>query len=282
MPRVDDVLLRLGRLLGRLDGMDAGDDVAAAGALAELRRRSSDLNLSAEREAVEVNEAILRLAGIDVIATRRLAGVLIKLGELDRADEVLQEALERSPDDVFLRKREQDLASARRRVEERAASGAAADRRSAPTAPRRWIKALHYTDDGWTVEPGAETWISDPGQRDSSGARKYTVAGDPWGRPSWQVGDRVGLYFAGTGRVPVLVEVITSPAFDPELVQRDGREPDSGERWPWVTWVRGLLAKRVDMAPSLSQLGIRHESMQQRARLLIDEDIYERLRKALD
>ena len=149
-------------------------------------------------------------------------------------------------------------------------------------APSSWIKAIHYDGDGWNESEGEKLWISDPGQRDASGERLYTAAGDPWGRPSWRVGEETGIYFGGTGRVPVLVEIIEPPEFNPAFVQAaDWAQPDDGERWPWVTWVRILKSVAVEAAPSLGQLGIQTSSMQQRARLRTDPDIHRRLRARL-
>lgn len=67
------------------------------------------------------------------------------------------------------------------------------------------------------------------------------------------------------------MEVIAPARFDPDFVQADsyGQEPDSGERWPWVTEVRGVRSVSVQRAPTLDDLRVRHESMMQRPRLLL-------------
>jgi hypothetical protein len=102
-----------------------------------------------------------------------------------------------------------------------------------------------------------ETWISDIGRRTAKGERVYRSDGVPWGEPSWTVGDEIGLYFGGTLKVPVLVTVTSPPEFNPELVQREshGGELDAGERWPWVTRVRGLRSVPLSHAPTLDDLG---------------------------
>lgn len=134
-----------------------------------------------------------------------------------------------------------------------------------------WLKSLHYRHDGWTIQPGKRTWISDISRHDRDGHRVHRQDGTPWGKPSWKVGDQVGLYFGGTLRVPILVEVIAPPRFDPDFVQKynDGGEPDAGERWPWVTDVQGLLAVALAQAPTLNDIGVDHASVRQRSRLLL-------------
>ena len=251
------------------------DDIEA------LCARAAELGPTKLVDAVAVNEAILRLEAGDVVATRRLALALVKLGELDRADEIVQEALVMHPGDRYLRAREADIASARRAAVAKAATGKT--RSTVPHTPSTWIKAVHYDGSEWADRPGDEIWLSDPGQRDADGNRLYTAAGEPWGRPSWRVGEQVGVYFGGTQRVPVLVEITRSPVFDPTFVQAaDWAQPGDGERWPWATWVRVLKMVDVKDAPTLDQLGIATTSMQQRARLRTDPHIHGRLVQALE
>lgn len=140
------------------------------------------------------------------------------------------------------------------------------------TAVVSWLKSIHYRHDGWTIRPGERTWISDISRHDKRGHLVYRQDGTPWGEPSWQIGDRVGLYFSGTLRVPIIVEVVASPRFDPAFVQQynDGGEPDAGERWPWVTEVRGVRALPLVQAPTLDDIGIDHASMRQRSRLRLE------------
>jgi hypothetical protein len=161
-----------------------------------------------------------------------------------------------------------------------AAAAAAIGPASAVTG---WLKSLHYRYDSWTIQPGERTWISDIGRLDANGDRVYRQDGTPWGEPSWKVGDRVGLYFSGTLRVPILVEIIAPPRFDPEFVQKytDGGEPDAGERWPWVTEVRGLLRVPLLQAPTLDDVGVDHGSVRQRPRLLLNADQLHALEQAL-
>ncbi len=149
--------------------------------------------------------------------------------------------------------------------------------------PIPWLKSLHYHDDDYTILPGEETWISDVGRRTRTGQRVYRVDGTPWGEPSWRVGDEVGLYYSGTLRIPVLVEVIARPEFSPDLVQREshGQEPDAGERWPWVTRVRGVLRMDLPAAPTLDDLGIHHKVMMRRPKITMTPDEYRRLVRGL-
>jgi hypothetical protein len=245
-----------------------------------LQARADSLPRDAWEEGVSVNEAILRIKAGDLIATRRLALALVKLGDFDRAEEVVQEALALHPGDGILIRRAEDIARGRRTA--RVAAAKAKTRSSVDRAPRTWIKAVHYDGGGWTEPEGTELWISDPGQRDADGERLYTAGGEPWGQPSWRVGEEAGIYFGGTQRVPFLVEIIRPPEFNPPLVQAaDWAQPGDGERWPWVTWVRVLKSVDVEVAPTLGELGIQTTSMQQRARLRTDPDIHHRLRAAL-
>lgn len=146
-----------------------------------------------------------------------------------------------------------------------------------------WIKCVHYQDDGWTIEPGERRWISDTGRRDAQGRRVFRQDGVPWGEPSWDVGDQVGLYFGGTLKVPVLVEVTSAPEFNPGFVQAEshGQEADAGERWPWVTWVKGLYSQAPDDAPSLDDLEIPHMKVMRRTRFVLSPAEHRRLVQGL-
>jgi hypothetical protein len=253
------------------------------GKIDSLRARSDELGPEELDEKVAVNEAILRLKEGDLLATRRLALALIKLGELDRADEVVQEALLVHPEDEILLRRADDIAGGRRWAAKEAAAARGKKKSALTRVASTWIKAVHYDGSGWAESPGDEMWLSDPGQRDARRERLYTAAGEPWGRPSWRVGEQAGIYFGGTQRVPVLVEVIALPEFDPAFVRAaEWAKDDDGQRWPWVTWVRVLKAVEVDVAPTLDRLGIPSASMQQRARLRTDPEIHGRLLQALD
>ena len=157
-----------------------------------LRARAESLAPDAWDEYVSVNEAILRLQAGDLVATRRLALALVKLGNFDRAEEVVQEALALQPGDDLLMRRAQDIARGRQRAKV-AGAAKARNRRWIERVPSTWIKAVHYDGDGWTESEGTELWISDPGQRDADGERLYTASGDPYGRPSWRVGEEAGI-----------------------------------------------------------------------------------------
>ena len=248
-----------------------------------LRARSDELDSNDLEGAVDVYEAILRLEEGDVLATRGLALALIKLGELDRADEIVQEALLIHPDDKTLRAREADIAGARRWAAKEAASSKTKRSTTSTRASSTWIKAVHFYGGRLAQEPGEEMWLSDPGQRDEHGERQLTTAGDPWGRPSWRVGEQAGVYLGGTHRVPVLVEIIKAPDFDPEFVQAaEWAKEGDGERWPWVTWFRVIKSVNLDDAPTLDDLGIATISMVRRARLRTSPEIHGRLVQALD
>ncbi|HEV3320333.1 MAG TPA: phospholipase D-like domain-containing protein [Solirubrobacteraceae bacterium] len=126
-------------------------------------------------------------------------------------------------------------------------------------APRVWIKSLHYRDGGWTIAPGEESWISDPGKRNAEGKRILRKDGEPAGKPGYQVGDEICLYFGTVMKVPLIVEVTRPPKFAPDSVQQKsyGKEPDAGERWPWLTRVKGRHRVPLEKAPDIDYLGIR-------------------------
>lgn len=62
--------------------------------------------------------------------------------------------------------------------------------------PQAWIKSQYYRHDGWTIAPGKEHWIGDPGEHDDEGNRIYRKDGVPAGEPRYKVGDTIGVYFA--------------------------------------------------------------------------------------
>jgi hypothetical protein len=149
-------------------------------------------------------------------------------------------------------------------------------------APTGWIKSLHYHDDDYTIHPGEKTWISDIGRRKKDGKRVLRRDGMPWGEPSWKVGDEIGLYYGGTLRVPVFVEVIALPEFNPDRVQEEshGQEADAGERWPWLTPVKGLRRVAVDQGPTLEELGIDSKRMMRRPKIRLNPSEHQRLIRA--
>lgn len=142
-----------------------------------------------------------------------------------------------------------------------------------------WIKQLYYREEGWTIIPGQESWISDPGARHSNGERRYRKDGTPAGKPGYQIGDLLGLYFGTTLKVPLVVEVITQPEFAPGFVQENsyGREADAGERWPWMTRVRGLHRLPLDDAPDIDYLDIRGPIMGGPPHFKLSPERYHRL-----
>src|SRR4051794_583047 len=109
-------------------------------ALHRLRAVMSELAVDDHHGVVEVCEAILRLNQGDVVATRRLALALVKLGELDRAEEVVQEALVMHPEDNILLNRARDVALQRRIAADGTGAGKGATLgKSAHIVPSTWI-----------------------------------------------------------------------------------------------------------------------------------------------
>jgi hypothetical protein len=254
-----------------------------AGDLDDLRARSDALaNNLGDDEALAVHAAILALVPADPIATNRLGAGLIAVGRATEAVAVFEAGLEAHPANPIMRDRlKQARHAAARPAPKPAPSGGRRGARTNTGAPEAWIKALHYHDDGWTVRPDEETWVSDPGKIDEQGERVYRADGQPWGEPAWKVGDKVGLYYGGTYKVPVLVEVAELPRFDPEFVRRETGSDDDAERWPWVTPIRGINAVTVEEAPSLADLGIDNRSMGRRARKKLNADQREELLRLL-
>ncbi len=83
--------------------------------------------------------------------------------------------------------------------------------------------------------------------------------------------------------MPLLVEVIASPEFKPEFVQENsyGGEADAGERWPWVTVVRGLLRVPMAKAPDIDDLDIRGPITRGLPHFRLTDDRAEKLLNAL-
>jgi hypothetical protein len=151
------------------------------------------------------------------------------------------------------------------------------------TAPQAWIKSQYYRHDGWTIAPGQVHWIGDPGEHDDDGNRIYRKDGVPAGEPRYKVGDTIGVYFGTTLKVPLIVEVIGPSRFDPEFAQEhnDGGEPDAGERWPWVTPVKGLHEVSLERAPDIDYLGIRGAIQWGRPHFRLSPEQYQKLAAAL-
>ena len=158
--------------------------------LEELLTRSAALGgrLSVG-EALEINQAILEIDPENEIAATRLGIGLLSADRAQDAVPVLEAAV---------------LAHPAQRVRE-PAPGAGAARPRPPGGPRaqaarraararRLGQGRARTLDGWTVEPGELSWVNDAGIIDKDGYRVYREDGQAAGRPSWRVGDPVGLY----------------------------------------------------------------------------------------
>jgi hypothetical protein len=245
--------------------------------LDDLRARSDALDDRLEDDgALEVNAEILAAVPGDPKATLRLGAGLMVVGRVKDALDVYEKGAEANPRNTMIANRVKQARNAvglADKAPPRAAGGKRGVRSSGVTG---WLKAMYY-EDGWTVERGETTWISDPGQIDAHGERMVRADGVPWGEPSWSIGDPVGLYFGGTKKVPVLVQVAGKPYFDEEFVARESGKAEDGRRWPWVTPVKGIASLPLDKAPTLEQLGIAHARMQQRARLVLGDEERKRL-----
>ena len=147
-----------------------------------------------------------------------------------------------------------------------------------PAKRGHWVAEVSPLPPRWMDDRTRRTttWISDIGRFTlATVTRLYRRDGMPQGEPSWKVDDRAGLYLSGTLRVPILVEVIAPPRLDPDFVQKynDGGEPDAGERWPWVTEVRGR-APRVPLRASPDARRYRCRSREHEAAVTQAVDAY--------
>ncbi len=216
-------------------------------------------------EALEINQAILALDPANEFAATRLGIGLLNAGRLEDAITVLEEAVRAHPENTVADKR---LQQARRDVAT-AAVPKPRRRPKARIAREVWVKAMDYKA-GWNAKPGQLTWVSDAGIVDHYGRRKFRDNGQPWGEPSWRIGDQVGLTVGGTGTISVLAEIAARPVFDPAFVAGQSGSAEDGERWPWVTEVRVITTLPAASAPTLEELSIRASSMPQRARKQLD------------
>ena len=216
-------------------------------------------------EALEINQAILEIDPENEIAATRLGIGLLSADRAQDAVRVLEAAVLAHPRNVLASRR---LEQARRDL----VRPAVPERKRRGVAPARgvWVKAVPQLD-RWTAKAGELAWVNDPGVIDKDGYRVYREDGHAAGRPSWRVGDPVGLYSAVTKCVTVLGEVAQAPSFDPTFVAAESGSAKDGTRWPWVTMIRVLNSVSADAALTLDQLEIAERSMQQRTRRLLDD-----------
>ena len=214
--------------------------------------------------AIEINQAILDLDPGSELAATRLGIGLLNAERHEEAIAVFEAALVAHPDNTVAAKRL--LAGPPRRR----------DRRRPQTAPPpqgpdrpRGLGQGDGLQGRPAAKPGQLTWVSDAGILDHNGRRKFRDNGQPWGEPTWRIGDQVGLYIGGA--ISVLVEIAARPVFDPSFVasQNSGLAED-GERWPCVTRSCAITTLPADSAPTLEDLNIPASSMPQRARKQLD------------
>ena len=216
-------------------------------------------------EALEINQAILDIDPENEIAATRLGIGLLSADRAEDAVPVLEAAVRAHPRNQFASRR---LEQARRDVTR--GTIPVPKRRGAAAARGVWVKAMPHAE-GWTANPGELSWVNDAGIIDKNGDRVYREDGQAAGKPSWRVGDPVGLYDGATKCVSILGEVAQAPSFDPAFVAAESGSPKDGERWPWVTMIRVLNVVPVEAAPTLEALDIADRSMQQRTRKLLDD-----------
>jgi hypothetical protein len=243
-----------------------------------LKRRSAELKFTATEKALTVHRTIFEQEPSYEPAANRLGITLYNMERLDEAQAVFEAAIEASPGNAIAVRR---LYEVKRRIANPPEPPKPPAQPKAPPGPSYWIKAIPGGGNGWTMSPGNDDWISDIGQRDEEGERVYTQDGTPANKPSWKPGDQVGLYFDETRKVPVLVEIMARPEFAPEIVAQRAGSPDAGDRAPWVTKVRCILAVELEDAPTLADLGLQDSNAIRRSRFGIDAETHARLRAAL-
>ena len=186
--------------------------------LEELLTRSAALGgRLAVGEALEINQAILEIDPENEIAATRLGIGLLSADRAQDAVPVLEAAVVAHPSNVFASRR---LEQARRDL----VRAAVPERKRRGAAPARgvWVKAVPDVD-GWTAKAGELSWVNDAGIIDKHGDRVYREDGQAAGKPSWRVGDPVGLYSGVTKRVSILGEVAQAPVLRPGLRRRRER-----------------------------------------------------------
>jgi len=97
------------------------------------------------------------------------------------------------------------------------------------------------------------------------GTPKLTVAGKPSGRPGYNTGDLIAVYWNGTYAVDEVWEVMGEPSVS------------SLEAWGWETDVK-LVAKTHPVA--LEEIGVASSSLARRIRLRLRSDQEDELRRA--
>ncbi|MDP9135814.1 MAG: phospholipase D-like domain-containing protein [Actinomycetota bacterium] len=154
--------------------------------------------------------------------------------------------------------------------------------KKAPRLPRRrgsggyWLKIMYDLPGRRPASHWRDgAWISD----------RHTLAPDGRAlrRPSYEIGDHLVVYLAGgeQPRCPAVLQVTAEPVFDPRRVRREGRAGDD-ERWAWLTEVDLVTAaKTIDDAPTLTDIGVSHESVRQQGRIRLTPDQYRRAFDAL-
>ena len=216
-------------------------------------------------ESLEINQAILELDPANEFAATRLGIGLLNAERAEEAIPVFEAALRAHPENAFADKR---LQQARRDL---ASIGAKAPRRR-----RRARVPARYGSRQWTTRRAGPRHAGSAhlGQRRrdhrSARARKFRDNGQPWGEPSWRLGDPVGLCFGATDKISMLVEVAAPASFDPAFVASESGSAEDADGWPWVTEVRVINTLPLDSAPTLDELNIPASSVQQRTRKLLD------------
>ena len=90
-----------------------------------------------------------------------------------------------------------------------------------------------------------ERTFYEPLSRDKHGAPKLTLAGLRIGKPSYEIGDLIGTYWNGSGRVAELWEVIGHP------------KQSKSALWSWQTQVKfvaripGVPLEQLDIEPRI-------------------------------
>jgi hypothetical protein len=139
-----------------------------------------------------------------------------------------------------------------------------------------WLKILYGSEERATAAHWrGRTWVSDRHTERANG-------GTPLRRPSYRVGEHLVVYVSTGPRkaCPAIVRVADDPVFDPDLVARESSREDA-KRYGWVTWVDHVASLPLHRAPTLSQIGVRSQSVRQHGHIRIDRRQYRKALRAI-
>jgi hypothetical protein len=97
---------------------------------------------------------------------------------------------------------------------------------------------------------------------------------DPKRRPSFQLGDLLVIYAAGTHRCPSIVVVTGPTEFDRDRVIAEVGNQDGMDNWGWVTPVELFRQVAIEKAPRLDTIGVDTKSVRQQSHIVLSAEQY--------